>query len=258
MQSPACPACGTTIPSDDVNVASDVAFCRACNLSHKLSALTHGTALDLNVDLANPPDGAWCSDDGLAMVVGATMRSVPGALGALFFCLFWNGIVSVFVLIALASTLNHMGITLPQWFPSPRMSGGPMSLGMTLFLWIFLTPFIAVGLALLGAFLACLGGRVEITIRDTRGEVFSGIGPVGLRKHFECVDVRRVTIEDKAWRDSDGDRRRKVNILLEVPDKPIRFGSMLSDERRKFVAGVAAHMLLGADRAASRRDSRAA
>jgi hypothetical protein len=31
---PTCSKCGSTIPSEDVNVANDVAYCRACNVSH--------------------------------------------------------------------------------------------------------------------------------------------------------------------------------------------------------------------------------
>lgn len=46
MVTPTCSKCGKAIPSEDVNVANDIAYCRACNLSHKLSALTEGTELD--------------------------------------------------------------------------------------------------------------------------------------------------------------------------------------------------------------------
>jgi hypothetical protein len=37
---PVCSQCQNTIPADDVNVASDVAFCRPCNHATKLSDLT--------------------------------------------------------------------------------------------------------------------------------------------------------------------------------------------------------------------------
>src|ERR1035438_2096743 len=33
MVIPTCSRCGKVIPSEDVNVANDVAYCRACNLS---------------------------------------------------------------------------------------------------------------------------------------------------------------------------------------------------------------------------------
>jgi hypothetical protein len=43
---------------------------------------------------------------------------------------------SVFVLVALAGTLRNLGIPLPHWFPAPNMNGSPISVGMTIFLWI--------------------------------------------------------------------------------------------------------------------------
>lgn len=85
----------------------------------------------------------------MSVNIGATHRSIGSAIGLLLFALFWNGIVSVFVLFAIAGTLKQFNIGLPEWFPAPNMNGEPMSLGMVLFLWIFLTPFIAIGLGMI-------------------------------------------------------------------------------------------------------------
>ena len=52
---PTCPRCKGVIPSEDVNVANDIAFCRHCNLSHRLSDLTSGSTVDENVDASRPP-----------------------------------------------------------------------------------------------------------------------------------------------------------------------------------------------------------
>src|SRR5689334_1099017 len=162
---PTCPRCKRVIPSDDVNVANDIAFCRNCNLSHRLSALAFGTTIDENVDVSNPPGGTWFQRDGGGVIIGATHRSLGQAFGLLLFCLFWNGIVSVFVLLAIASTLQHLGVPVPHWFPSPTSKGNFIPLGMTIFLWLFLTPFIAIGLGTLAAFLSCLAGRTELRIQ---------------------------------------------------------------------------------------------
>lgn len=114
-----------------------------------------------------------------------------------------------------------------------------MGWGITIFLWLFLTPFIAVGLAMIAAFLSCLAGRTEISIRDWQGEIFSGIGPFGRRRKFKTEHVKNVRIEDKQWRDSDGDRRSSTNILIELTEaKPLKFGSSLTHERRQFLAGA--------------------
>ena len=104
----------------DLNVASDVALCRACGLVHKLSSLLQAAKLEEGVDLACPPAGAWYRDSGFEAVIGATHRSVATVMGLLAFSLFWNGIVSVFVFFAFNSTLHLLDLPRPAWFPSPK------------------------------------------------------------------------------------------------------------------------------------------
>jgi hypothetical protein len=239
MVTPTCPKCKGVIRADDVNVVTDVAFCRACNVSYALSEVAHGTGIDPNLDLSRPPKGAWQRASGLGTVIGASHRSLGGAIGALAFSLFWNGIVSVFVAVALSSTLALLGLSGPSWFPKPIMNGGPMGWGITIFLWCFLTPFILIGVAMIAAFFSCLAGRTEVFIRDWQGEIFTGVGPIGWRKKFKTEQVKNVRIEDKQWRDSDGDRRNSTHILIELTEgKPLKFGSSLSNERRQFVAAA--------------------
>jgi hypothetical protein len=235
---PTCPRCKRVIPSEDVNVANDIAFCRTCNLSHRLSTLTFGTNVDENVDLSRPPAGTWFQREGDGMTVGATNRSLGQAFGLLFFALFWNGIVSVFVCLAAASTLHHLGVSMPGWLPAPFAKSPNIPIGMTIFLWVFLTPFITVGVVVFASFLSCLAGRTEVRVQSGEGIIFSGIGPLGLRKRFAASSVREVRIEDRRWRDSDGDSRRNTQIIIETDSKRIKFGSMLTNERRRFLASV--------------------
>jgi hypothetical protein len=238
MPTPKCSRCNRPIAGEDINVANDVAYCRSCNLSFSLSDLTHG-GLDAEVNLNNPPSGAWCQSDGSGTVVGATHRSLGTSVGALAVGLFWNGIVSMFVLLNLSSTMRLLHIPVPEWFPAPKMNGDTMSVGMTLFLWLFLTPFIAVGLAMVGAFASALAGRTEVRLGNADGSVFTGIGALGLRRRFVPSEVKDVRIDDRQWRDNDGDRRRRTCIVLETrPGKRIRFGTMLTEERRSFVAAA--------------------
>ena len=42
----------------------------------------------------------------------------------------------MFVLVALAGALSNLGIPLPHWFPAPNTNGNPMSVSMTIFVWI--------------------------------------------------------------------------------------------------------------------------
>jgi hypothetical protein len=126
VPTPTCSKCRRVIPSDDINVAQDVAYCRQCNISYRLSDLTSGNDFGISVDLNRPPKGAWYRSDGGGTVIGATNRSLGAAFGLLFFALFWNGIVSVFVTFAISGTLHILHIPQPDWFPAPKMNGGDM------------------------------------------------------------------------------------------------------------------------------------
>ncbi len=239
MATPTCARCKHAIPSEDINVAQDVAYCRACNLSFPLSSLTHGEELETGVELNNPPVGTWRHTDMTGTIVGATHRALSTALSALLFGVFWNGIVSIFVLLALGGTLQQLHLTVPSWFPAPKMNGGPMTLGLTIFLWLFLTPFIAIGLAMVGVFVSSVAGRTEVRIGPNAGEVFTGIGPLGMRRRFVPGEVKALHIDDKEWCDSKGNLHRKAAVILDlVNGKQLKFGSMLTPERRKFMAAA--------------------
>src|ERR1051326_5436527 len=236
MPTPTCSKCNRVIPSEDVNVANDVAYCRVCNLAHKLSSLTKAAEIDEGVDLAKPPAGAWSRNERAEAVIGATHRSVGSAIGLLAISLFWNGIVSVFVLVAIAGTLRNLHVPLPSWFPAPVMNGSPMSVGVTIFLWLFLTPFMLIGLAMICGLVSYLAGRTEVRIGHADAGVFSGVGPLGFRRRFDPRAVKEMRIDDKQWR---GDSRSNARIVIELLDgKQIKFGTMLSDARRKFVAAA--------------------
>ncbi len=120
------PTCTSSIPADGANSSAVAAFCPACHagvlMSEPAPSLTDGT--DGAVDVARPPAGAWHHDDGVEVVVGASMRSAARALGLAMTSLCWNGVVSFFVLVALASTIVNITGRLPSWFPLPPSKGG--------------------------------------------------------------------------------------------------------------------------------------
>jgi hypothetical protein len=235
MPTPICSKCRQVIPSDDINVAQDVAYCRQCNISYRLSDLTSGNDASAYVDLNRPPAGAWYRSDGGGTVIGATNRSLGAAFFMVIFALGWNSIVSMFVVFAIAGTLHILHIPAPAWFPAPKMNGGDMGTGSVLFMWLFLTPFIAVGLMVLSIALSSLFGRTEVKIENTRGTLFTGVGPVGWKRQFDTTQVKNVRISESYNRNGNN----TAAILLETREgKQFKLGSLLSNERRQFVLGA--------------------
>lgn len=257
-----CP-CGATIPIEDINIAEGVALCRRCGKVSRLGTLAGGevvaqpgrSATGKSKDAAeerkaavlargDPPRGCGLHDWGDRVSLRVSARSASSALGLLFFCAFWNGIVSIFLVVLFSSILAHLGIALPAWFPSP-MGSGPgqsanMPLGMTVFMGLFLTPFVAIGLAMFGAFVVAVAGRVEVRLRGPDGVVFTGVGPLGWKRKFNADAVEAIRFIDS---DVEVNNRKQRAIAIETPTKTLKFGSGLPDQRRLWLGGVLKTML---------------
>lgn len=197
------------------------------------------------MDLHRPPAGMWCTNDQAGVVIGAFHRSWGRALGLLGISLFWNGIVSVFVLVALSGTLRHLHWPIPEWFPAPKMNGHDMGLGELLFLWVFLTPFITIGSGMLLALFSTLGGKTVVRISQGVGSVYVGIAGLGWTRRFDPVQVKRVELGQRSWRNSDADSRSQTEIHLEEKTgKVLKFGSLLSEERQQYLSSALRQLML--------------
>ncbi len=250
-----CLNCGEAILETDVNVSADTAFCRACESLTRLSELLHesagGTSL-ADVDTKMPPRRCFSRDDGLVQIVSAGGGAGCGTVaGVLFFCLFWNAITGIFVLIALVSTLQHMGVYLPAWFPAPDMDGDGMSLGETMFMWCFLTPFILIGLTTAGATVVALAGRVTVTFSPRDGSVLSGVAGIGWKRRFDPREVKSIQFGETKW-EMNGAHQTVLQLTMRN-GKVIRFGSMMTEERRAWMAAELRRLLVTEPAKAARR-----
>ncbi len=203
-------------------------------------------ALDAKVDLHQPPPGCWHRRTGMGSLAGASHRSLGMALPLLGVALFWNGIVSVFVLLAVSSTLHLLNVPMPEWFPAPRMNDEAMGTGMTIFLWIFLTPFIVIGLGMIGGFLSCLAGKTEVSVDRGVVRIATGIGPVRWNRRFQAWDLMEIRMEETRRNGNNGAQKKEIIAELKS-GRLVRFGSMLRDERRRFLAAAADEIIRGQD-----------
>ena len=233
-----CPACGEQLTSESINLAEGVALCPSCG---GLSRLSEVVDQDQPVSeiLNETPKGCSVSESGENIVVQASLRSAGGFFGSLFVALFWNGIVSVFVLIALSGLYTNFIGPLPYWFPAPN-NEETMPLGMTLFLCVFLLPFVGVGAGMVSAMLLNLSGKIKVIIGDNDASVGTGVGFLTWRRKFDPTRVRRVSGGTTSWQTNGKSRE---TIVIEA-DRTVKFGSLLRDDRREWLQAVLRGLLV--------------
>jgi hypothetical protein len=161
--------------------------------------------------------------------------------------LFWNSLVSVFLLLAFAGLFTNLLGPLPNWFPAPglqngkpQMNGQPMDLGTTLFLFVFLIPFVLVGVLMTGFAIMNLVGKVEVALDQFESSVSTGIGFLIWRRRFDCNCVHAIRIAATPWQRGDD-----ANECIELSaDRTIKFGSFLATEKKEWMRAVVKELLL--------------
>jgi predicted Zn finger-like uncharacterized protein len=146
-----CPSCRAKVAVEDVNLDRMLAKCRACQSIFELGdQVPHARVpFGARLDKATIPQPRSMSvEEGMGLLI--TRRWGRGAGWILAgISIFWNSIVSVFVGVAL--------------FEKKEMPGPFKG-----FMWLFLTPFILVGIVTLYTALALLLNRTTIRIGDGR------------------------------------------------------------------------------------------
>lgn len=230
-----CPRCDAELAADAINITEGVALCPACNTLSRLSdVIDRSEAATPAIAAAEPPHGCSIVSDGLTTRAVATTRSFAAAAGLAFFALFWNSIVSVFLVVVISGYWERLIGPLPVWMPGLGATHGPerdsrsMPLGVLIFMTIFLTPFVAVGASMLAAVFMSIAGRCEVRLEAGSASVFTGVGPFGWTRRFDPGKVRAVRSAPSTIRTKG---RSQEDLVIEA-DRTIRFGSSLSDERR--------------------------
>ena len=234
-----CRKCGGAIPDGDVNEATDVAFCRTCNLTFDLTELKRDEVEEPFADLTEPPPGAWYRDDGMTKVIGATCRSTSGAIVTGLVAVVWNVPILVLIGIIFLASLGSLGVKLPDSWPKQlREAGSQMQPWMSCCTWLFMTPFVLFGFVFFDTFMAYLMGKEEVTIGGGLANLSRPLCGFPRRKPFNPEEIKRVWIKETRYRTKSGTRTRHHIQLERDGAKPIKLGSHLTDDRRNFVAAA--------------------
>ena len=205
-----CPSCRAKIATDDINVSTDVALCRSCGHTFRLSEII-GTIPSSSIDLNSPPSGAWYTAAADGFTAGATTRSWMALFLVPFTCVWAGG--SMF---AIYGTQIMKG----QFSLFPSLFGIPFLVGS-----IFLVSWCAMAVA----------GKVMVSRHSDQLTIFTGVGSIGWARTCSLSDfssVREGYANFSGWNNRQG-----PSIRLEGK-RAVAFGSMLSTDRRYFLLKV--------------------
>ena len=211
---PICPACGATIEAQDINASTDLAHCKACNTIHTLSDVAVQPELEEAL-LGGMPKGAYERETLDGWVVGSTVRSGFVSAFLLIFAVGWNASFVASILWAIIQG----------------------KFGSALFLFMPLLMGLLVGAVAVFA----NAGVQEARVTSTGGEVFTGVGSIGWTRVFDPGSVRAVRLCKSNTTVND----RVVNHIEIEAEPKLGFGTLLTEERKRWVAATLRERLLG-------------
>ncbi len=184
-----CPHCGAVIPAEDVNVAQDVALCRGCGQTSRFSDLVRDEE-DAAVNLDKIPKRMSVLKTMHGLEVSCKHKKST-AIFFIIFALFWDAIVSIFVVQCINGFLSGEG----DWF-----------------MCLFLVPFVTVGVAVPMVVIYLLFGHMKLKLNPGWEELYYGVGGIGRRKNFLLPREARILIQ---LSDIQQNHRQMEEIVIE-------------------------------------------
>lgn len=206
-----CLLCGHDIVITDVNVATDLALCRACGKFSSFSAI-YGAAEITRAALGNPPKHIKFAKD---LYTGTTITYQKFSAILLFlipFTAFWSG-------------LSMWGIY------GTQIRKGVFDIDKSL----FGLPFLIGTIILLAVIATMILGKWKINLLKSKGTVFFGIGSLGWIRHFAYNMDTIVFLRNSPV--SHNDVPQKC-IVVQNGALELTFGTSLTNDAKLFIAAI--------------------
>jgi hypothetical protein len=208
-----CPSCHAEIPLDDVNVAKDVALCRACGRATPFSLIS-GTA-EVSLDALDEPPKSVRVEQGFGDEMSIVYhRLSPVLLFLIPFTAFWSG-------------FSMWGIY------GKQIMAGTFNLSESL----FGLPFLFGTIILLGIIAYLMFGKWVVKLSHGEATVFVGVGLFGRTRRFSYNRNTTVSMSMTGVKVND---RPQPGILVRTDDKDFLFGALLPANARQFIAAAIA------------------
>lgn len=207
----ACPHCQTTIPLADVNVATDIALCRACGRTMSFSENSGAGRISLDC-LADPPRNIRV-ESGFSDETKVIYRRISPVLWFLVpFAAIWSG--------GSLTGIYWNQIKEGRFDPHMSLFGIPFAFGTIVLLTII-------------AYLAL--GKWVITLNRGEGTVFTGVGPFGWTRRFS---YNRDSVVSLCMTDVKINNQPQEGIRISTDGKALTFGALLKKDSKQFIAAA--------------------
>ncbi len=204
-----CQSCGAGIALADVNVANDIALCRACGKTMPFSEIAPIPGSE-NVDLQQPPKGVRVEESPIHGRSIIYRKISPVVFFLIPFTAAWSG-------------FSMYGIYIRQF------KEGKFDLAQSL----FGLPFFIGTLLLLSFILFSLFGRWRIGYAGGVLTAAMEVGPIGWTRRLVCDKSARVSIRPAKWQKNNVPQNL---IQVECLGNTLKFGSPIPDEAKAFIA----------------------
>jgi len=206
-----CPFCRSAIALDDVNVATDLALCRACGKTSSFSIVSGTTEISLDLLYQVPRHISLEKNPYQGTTI--TYRKFSPILYFLIpFTVLWSG----------GSLWSIYG---------SQFIKGHFDLGKSL----FGLPFLIGTLILLSVLAFLLFGKWVMTLNKGAGSVFVGIGQLGWTRRFTYNRDSVISLRNSSYEVNDVPQK---GILVQNDDTKFMFGSTLSNDAKHYIAAT--------------------
>ena len=206
-----CPYCKANIPLDDVNVATDIALCRACQRTCAYSLAC--SEAEISTDLLNAPPKTIKMETGFN---GETTIVYHKLSPLLFFFIPFTALWSGGSMIGIYGT---------------QIWNDKFDLGQSL----FGIPFLIGTIGLLSVIAYMVFGKWIITLDRGQGTIFVGVGSLGWTRQFSYNKDSLVSLRMTSVRVNEVSQR---GVFVRTDDKDFVFGALLKEDAKRFIAAA--------------------
>jgi hypothetical protein len=214
MRTLTCSSCGAAISQENINVAKDFFYCPACQKAGTISAQI--SDVEISADYSRgAPAGTWERSEMNRLVVGARCFEWGALLGQLFTAVFWNGILSLFLLVFGVFTLQSLKVPLPEQLNFIEKKPENFPPGMLVFFWLFITPFVAIGLWMIYSVFDTLFGKIELLFDRGNLVIKRSVGPFSTEKNIQLANLAGLAIKAASTTKSGN----PINYQIELTER---------------------------------------